>query len=188
MKIDSDTKLEPRLYELTSKDRALIEINSDNLVLDLNGAVLNGKDFKNYGIYIHDCRNVTIINGMIKGFYYGIYAENVSNLRVDNNVVSHNYNNPNCGWLDDGFNPNEKGFGGGIYLFTQEFVDDIPRRLAGPGRMRFLVQPTVALVLGVLAGRRDSRAGRPPFLLALILVIIALLPSIRQSRDVVFQE
>jgi hypothetical protein len=58
---------------------------------------------------------------------------------------------------------------GGIYMFTQEFVDDIPRRLAGPGRMRFVVQPTVAFVLGIVAGRRDSRAGRAPFLLALIL-------------------
>lgn len=121
MKLVSDTKLEPRVYEVTPEELAggqsLIEICSDNLVLDLNGAVIDGKDFRNYGIYIHDCRNVTIINGMIKGFYYGIYAENVSNLRVENNVVSHNYNDPNRGWLDDGLNPNENGFGGGIYLF-----------------------------------------------------------------------
>ncbi len=75
---------------------------------------------------------------------------------------------------------------GGIYLFTQEFVDDIPRRLAGPGRMRFLVQPTVALVLGVLAGRRDSRAGRPPFLLALILGRGSRLELLRSAtRDTV---
>ena len=58
---------------------------------------------------------------------------------------------------------------GGFYMFSREFVDDIPRRLQGPGRMRFLVQPTVAIVLGILAGRRESRAGRAPFLLAVIL-------------------
>jgi len=58
---------------------------------------------------------------------------------------------------------------GGVYLFSREFVEDIPRRLTGPGRMRFLVQPSVALALGILAGRRDSRSGRPPYLLALVL-------------------
>jgi hypothetical protein len=58
---------------------------------------------------------------------------------------------------------------GGIYMFTQEFLDDIPRRLAGPGRMRFVLQPLGAILLGILAGRRDSRAGRTPFLLALVL-------------------
>jgi hypothetical protein len=58
---------------------------------------------------------------------------------------------------------------GGIYMFSQEFLDDVPRRLTGPGRMRFVVQPTVAILLGIAAGRRDSRAGRAPFLLALVL-------------------
>jgi hypothetical protein len=58
---------------------------------------------------------------------------------------------------------------GGIYLFSQEFLDDIPRRLTGPGRMRFVLQPTVATLLGIVAGRRDSRSGLPPYLLALAL-------------------
>lgn len=57
---------------------------------------------------------------------------------------------------------------GGLYLFTEEFLDDIPRRLTGPGRMRFLFQPALAIALGILAGRHDSREGRPPFFSALI--------------------
>jgi len=57
---------------------------------------------------------------------------------------------------------------GGIYLFSWEFFADLPRRLTGPGRMRFVFQPIVAILLGVRAGRGDARAGRPPFLLALI--------------------
>ena len=28
---------------------------------------------------------------------------------------------------------------GGIYLFSRAFLEDIPRRLAGPGRFRFVV-------------------------------------------------
>ncbi len=57
---------------------------------------------------------------------------------------------------------------GGIYLFSSEFLQDLPRRLTGPGRFRFVLQPLVAIVLGVRAGRSDAKAGRPPFLLAVI--------------------
>ena len=57
---------------------------------------------------------------------------------------------------------------GGIYLFSWEFFEDLPRRLTGPGRFRFVFQPLVAILLGVRAGRGDARAGRPPFILAVI--------------------
>jgi hypothetical protein len=33
----------------------------------------------------------------------------------------------------------------------------------GQGHLRFLVQPTAAIVLGILDGRRDAREGRAPF-------------------------
>lgn len=53
---------------------------------------------------------------------------------------------------------------GGIYLFSREFFEDIPDRLTGPGRFRFLLQPLVAIVLGIWGGLADLRAGRPPYL------------------------
>jgi hypothetical protein len=53
---------------------------------------------------------------------------------------------------------------GEVYLFSQRFLDDIPRRLAGPGRFRFILQPTVAALLGIRDGAADARAGRPPYL------------------------
>jgi hypothetical protein len=56
---------------------------------------------------------------------------------------------------------------GGLYLFSRSFLEDIPRRLMGPGRFRFLLQPAFAATLGIRAGRADARAGRPPFLWAL---------------------
>ncbi|MGH9322400.1 MAG: hypothetical protein ACRD3V_21255 [Vicinamibacteria bacterium] len=56
---------------------------------------------------------------------------------------------------------------GGLYLFSREFLEHIPRRLTGPGRFRFLIQPTIASVLGVAAGRSDAAAGKPPYLYAL---------------------
>jgi hypothetical protein len=58
---------------------------------------------------------------------------------------------------------------GGVYLFSREFLVDLPKRLFGPGRFRFLLQPAVAVALGVAAGRADARAGRPPYLHALLL-------------------
>ena len=53
---------------------------------------------------------------------------------------------------------------GGFYVFSVEFLEDIPKRIAGPGRFRFIFQPAVAVILGILSGRADMRAGRPPYL------------------------
>lgn len=58
---------------------------------------------------------------------------------------------------------------GGFYLFSRDFVEDIPRRLSGPGRFRFVFQPLMAILLGVRSGREDARKGQPPFLAALLL-------------------
>jgi hypothetical protein len=44
---------------------------------------------------------------------------------------------------------------GDLYMFSQGFLDDLPRRLSGPGRMRFIFQPIVAITLGVLSGKRN---------------------------------
>src|SRR5439155_11200783 len=53
---------------------------------------------------------------------------------------------------------------GEIYLFSRAFLEDIPRRLTGPGRLRFILQPLTAIVLGIRSGLADARAGRPPYL------------------------
>jgi hypothetical protein len=58
---------------------------------------------------------------------------------------------------------------GQVYIFTSSFLADIPKRLAGPGRFRFILQPALATFLGIRAGIADARAGRVPYLLALFL-------------------
>jgi hypothetical protein len=40
--------------------------------------------------------------------------------------------------------------------------------VGGAGTLRFVVQPTIAIVLGILHGLRDHRQGRPPYLIALL--------------------
>jgi hypothetical protein len=56
---------------------------------------------------------------------------------------------------------------GGSYLFSHAFLDDLPKRLTGPGRFRFILQPLIATLLGIRSGVADARAGRPPYLLGL---------------------
>jgi len=52
---------------------------------------------------------------------------------------------------------------GRVYVFSKQFLDDLPKRLKGPGRLRFILQPLVAIVLGIRGGRADAAAGRPPY-------------------------
>ena len=56
---------------------------------------------------------------------------------------------------------------GEIYLFSRHFFDDMVARLSGPGRIRFIIQPLVAMLLGLRDGRKDARMQYPPFLSAL---------------------
>ena len=58
---------------------------------------------------------------------------------------------------------------GGLYLFSRDFVDDLPKRLLGPGRFRFILQPLIATILGIRNGLADARAGRPPYLWAILV-------------------
>src|SRR6516164_9063279 len=57
---------------------------------------------------------------------------------------------------------------GELYIFSHRFWPDPIARLHGPGRMRFLMQPTVALFLGARDGVKDRRACNPPFLWGLV--------------------
>jgi hypothetical protein len=53
---------------------------------------------------------------------------------------------------------------GELYVLSHRFLEDIVARLHGPGRLRFILQPAVAILLGARDGAKDSRAGNPPFL------------------------
>ena len=57
---------------------------------------------------------------------------------------------------------------GDPYLFTSQFFGDMLARLQGPGRLRFILQPTVAILLGIRDGKKDARAGAVPFLWGLM--------------------
>src|SRR5215831_643812 len=77
---------------------------------------------------------------------------------------------------------------GDPYLFTHRFFDDLLARFSGPGRLRFLIQPCVAIVLGLRDGKADFRTQSPPFLIALLNSVhsrTALRSAIRSICDLV---
>ena len=57
---------------------------------------------------------------------------------------------------------------GRVYLFSSEFLEELPRRFTESGRFRFILQPTIAVILGICGGLADAKAGNPPFLWSLI--------------------
>ena len=56
---------------------------------------------------------------------------------------------------------------GRVYIFSRQFLEELPQRFTGPGRFRFLLQPITAILLGIRGGLRDARAGHPPYLFGL---------------------
>jgi hypothetical protein len=47
------------------------------------------------------------------------------------------------------------------------FYGDMLDRISGPLHLRLLIQPTMAIILATIAGRRDAREGKPPYFWAL---------------------
>ena len=56
----------------------------------------------------------------------------------------------------------------GINTTFGAFLAGLAERIGGPGMLRFLIQPLVAILLGVRDGRHDAQAGRPPYLWAVL--------------------
>src|ERR1700752_3130631 len=45
---------------------------------------------------------------------------------------------------------------GDLYLFSQQCFQDMLARLSGPGRLRFFIQPSIAILLGSRDGLEDA--------------------------------
>jgi hypothetical protein len=58
---------------------------------------------------------------------------------------------------------------GRLYLFSRQFIEELPQRFTGPGRLRFILQPSIAILIGLRGGLADARAGRPAYLYGLLL-------------------
>ena len=58
---------------------------------------------------------------------------------------------------------------GRVYVFSRQFLEELPQRFTGPGRLRFVLQPILAIVLGIRGGLAGAKVGNPPYLLGLLL-------------------
>ncbi len=47
-------------------------------------------------------------------------------------------------------------------------MDYIVELISGPGTLRFVLQPLIAILLGIRDGRNDAKAGTPPYLYRLL--------------------
>ena len=56
---------------------------------------------------------------------------------------------------------------GRVYVFSKQFLEELPQRFTGPGRLRFILQPITAILLGIRGGLRDAKTGNPPYLFGL---------------------
>jgi hypothetical protein len=74
---------------------------------------------------------------------------------------------------------------GRVYLFSRQFIDELPQRLTGPGRLRFVLQPLVAMLLGWRSGRADVLAGRPAYLYGLVTGSVDRKAALRDGFAVV---
>jgi len=53
---------------------------------------------------------------------------------------------------------------GRVYLLSKQFLEELPWRFTGAGRFRFILQPMVAILLGMRGGLSDAKTGNPPYL------------------------
>jgi len=102
-------------------------IGKNNVLLDCNGAVIDGKqtveqmphEYQGFGIYIEDSENITIKNCNIKHFFYGFAVRNSRRIFIESNKISENKAG-NCVSadirIDSGMNQDSQDRGGGIYF------------------------------------------------------------------------
>lgn len=120
MVITEDTVFTPGEYSLPNG----VSIGADGVTLDMNGAVLVGTGFQNYGVTCLGYDNVEIRNGVARGYYYGVRLRNGATLRVLDCDLSDNWVDPaslgpNAPFLSINVGPNlgdRTNLGGGLFV------------------------------------------------------------------------
>ncbi len=135
--IKKSTTITRRNYRIAADatlDSAVIVVRGDDIILDLNGAILQGADpasdpdqFAGVAILVDGGRNVTIRNADISGYRFAIIARGTLNLTIEKSDLSHTWkprlyslveHESLADWLS--FHHNEKDewlrFGAAMYL------------------------------------------------------------------------
>jgi parallel beta-helix repeat protein len=98
MVIDKSTTIQARYYTIPALEGPVITIQGENIVVDFNGAVLDGATeqlgpdkYNGLAIEIKDGKNITIKNLSARGYRVALMAENVEGLVIENSDLSYNY-------------------------------------------------------------------------------------------------
>jgi parallel beta-helix repeat protein len=76
-------------YTFTGNVNDEIVVEKSNIIIDCNGHIIEGSGTGN-GFTLYDVTNVTIRNGTIRNFQYGIYLESASHNFIHGNNISAN--------------------------------------------------------------------------------------------------
>jgi hypothetical protein len=57
---------------------------------------------------------------------------------------------------------------GRVYLFSRQFLEELPQRFTGSGRFRFILQPMTATFLGIRGGLADAKTENSSYLFTLL--------------------
>lgn len=135
--ITRSLKANKAVFELDASDslsQPVITITGNDVVVDFNGAVLNGNSrnllpdqFRGVAIMIRDGKNITIKNLTAKGYKLAVLAKNVDGLKIENCDFSYNYRQhlnstqekeDISDWLSHHHNENDEWlrYGAAIYL------------------------------------------------------------------------
>jgi len=55
-----------------------VSIGASGITLDMNGATLSASGLNGYGVTCVDHDDVVLMNGVVRGFYYGIQVQSVA--------------------------------------------------------------------------------------------------------------
>jgi len=117
LRITKDTQLDPKVYLVPEG----ITIDSDNVTLDGQGAILLGTDKTGAGINISDRKNITIKNLRVMNYYHGISAKRSRGLEIANCTITSTAEIQSNTLFLDIWKPAADSYGGAIFL---EEVED----------------------------------------------------------------
>lgn len=136
MKINSSMIFAPGIYQMELG----ITIVADNVVLDMGKAMLLGINNTGVAISATHLKNVTIMNGVVSGFYYGAKFVDCHDLNLFNLSLVNNWRDPTAFnstpvWLNINVTPDNFGdttnLGGGLWLENCTHVQVLDSKFTG---------------------------------------------------------
>jgi parallel beta-helix repeat protein len=110
--INKDTKLESQVYLLPEG----LTIDSDNVTLDGNGAIIMGIDKIGQGINASGRKNITIKNLRILNYYHGISIKRSETVEIYNCIITSTAEIQSNTLFLDIWKPASDAYGGAIFL------------------------------------------------------------------------